>query len=125
MSMNMEKVSAAPNCPLAASIHDGLTRQIEVYMHHKNGHRLPVLIKSSPIYAENKTISGAVEIFSDNTSKISALTRINTLMTETLTDPLTGVGNRRFTDITLRSRFDEMVRYGWQFGVLFLDIDHF
>ena len=40
-------------------------------------------------------------------------------------DTLTGVANRRFTEMTLHSRLDERQRYGWSFGVLFIDVDHF
>ena len=42
-----------------------------------------------------------------------------------LLDPLTGMGNRRFVEIGLNSRLNELQRYGWKFGLLFIDIDHF
>ncbi|WP_211236389.1 sensor domain-containing diguanylate cyclase [Desulfovibrio inopinatus] len=112
-------------CPLGATMRDGKSRKTEVYLHHKDGHQIPVSVRSSPIYDDTGKILGAVEIFSDNTSKLAALTRVDKLITENLTDPLTKVGNRRFTDITLHSRFDEVLRYGWDFGILFIDIDHF
>ena len=42
-----------------------------------------------------------------------------------LFDQLTEVGNRRFAEMTLASRQDELDRYGWPYGVLMIDIDHF
>ena len=38
-------------------------------------------------------------------------------------DPLTAVGNRRYADIELQIKFDQMRRYNWQFGVIFADVD--
>ena len=31
-------------CPLAGTIADGKVRQTEVYMHHRDGHRLPITV---------------------------------------------------------------------------------
>ncbi|MBD3240131.1 MAG: diguanylate cyclase, partial [Chitinivibrionales bacterium] len=42
-----------------------------------------------------------------------------------LSDPLTELGNRRYGEMSLRVRLDEMRRYGWPFGVLFIDLDGF
>ncbi len=40
-------------------------------------------------------------------------------------DPLTGIGNRRFIESNTHSRLEELRRYGWSFGVILIDIDHF
>jgi diguanylate cyclase (GGDEF)-like protein len=42
-----------------------------------------------------------------------------------LLDPLTQLGNRRFIEMNLQTRLDELCRYGFPFGVLFVDIDRF
>jgi diguanylate cyclase (GGDEF)-like protein len=47
------------------------------------------------------------------------------LQQQALLDPLTGVGNRRYTEMDVVSRLEGMNRYGWPFGVAFVDIDHF
>lgn len=111
-------------CPLADSLLDGKVREEELFLHHKNGERIPISVKIAPIYREGR-IEGAVELFSDNSAKVAALQRIEKLMEENLTDPLTRVGNRRYAEITLHSRFDEMERYEWRFGLLFVDLDNF
>ena len=36
-------------CPLAAALADGQSREAEVYMHHKDGHRIPVSVRISII----------------------------------------------------------------------------
>ena len=35
-------------CPLAETMCDGRLRQSEIYLHHKNGHRIPVAVRASP-----------------------------------------------------------------------------
>jgi len=112
-------------CPLAATIKDGQERQAAVFMHHKAGHRVPVQVRVTPIRNEDGFITGAVEIFSDNTAEVDARQRAEELETMAFLDALTGIANRRFLEITLRSRLEEQRRYGWPFGLLFLDVDHF
>jgi diguanylate cyclase (GGDEF)-like protein/PAS domain S-box-containing protein len=112
-------------CPLARALMDGHVRETEAYLQHKDGHRLPVLIRVSPLRDARGNIVGAVETFSDNSSKAALLHRIDELQRESLIDQLTGLANRRCIDMKLHSRIDEMHRYGWPCGVLFLDIDNF
>lgn len=42
-----------------------------------------------------------------------------------LIDPLTRIGNRRYGEIHLENGFSHLNRYGWPFGILFMDVDHF
>ena len=51
--------------------------------------------------------------------------RIAELQQALLVDPLTHLANRRYADIQLAARLNELRRYGAAFGVLFFDIDHF
>ena len=112
-------------CPLAATIEDGQERQAEVFMHHKAGHRVPVQVRVTPIRNPAGAITGAVEIFSDNSAADQARLRAEELEKMAFMDGLTGVANRRFLELTLRSRLEEQRRYGWPVGLLFLDVDHF
>jgi diguanylate cyclase (GGDEF)-like protein/PAS domain S-box-containing protein len=112
-------------CPLSKTIADGQVRESEVYLHHRDGHRVPVYVRVSPIADASGRIVGAVEIFSENTSRMAALERVEELEKMALLDPLTGVGNRRYTEMNVSARIDELRRYGWPLGLLFMDIDHF
>jgi diguanylate cyclase (GGDEF)-like protein/PAS domain S-box-containing protein len=112
-------------CPLQASMADGIMRQAEVYMHHADGHRVPILVRTTPIRDTNGRIVGGVETFSDNTSLLTVRRRARDLEKTVLLDPLTGVGNRRHFEMKLKSAFVEQENYPQPFGLLFLDIDHF
>lgn len=112
-------------CPLQATIEDGVPRQARVYLWHAKGHRVPVLVKTSAAHDSEGKIIGGVEIFSDDSQYEVHRQRLQTLEELSYADHLTGLPNRRLGLVTLKSRMDEFVRYGWQFGVLMLDIDDF
>ncbi len=48
-------------CPLHKTIKDGLNREAGVYLHHKDGHRVSVALRTIPLYSDGKII-GAVEV---------------------------------------------------------------
>ena len=122
-----EKGNALCNtaCPLKASINDGSGREINAFLRHKDGHRLPVLIKVNSIKNAQGQVLGGIESFNDNSPLVSIRERAAELEQMALIDHLTGVGNRRYANMSLSNKLSEYKRYGWSFGVLFLDIDFF
>ena len=126
MHINDEGVNlCGTGCPLAHTLNDGRVREEEVYLQHKDGHRVPVLTRVAPLRDSSGDVVGAIETFSDNSSKAALVQRLEDLQKMALLDPLTELANRRCIDMKLRSRLDEMKRYGWSCGVLFIDIDNF
>jgi diguanylate cyclase (GGDEF)-like protein/PAS domain S-box-containing protein len=113
------------DCPLAATLIDGQRREAEVFLRHKAGHRLPVLIRVAPVMDKDGRVVAAVEIFSDNSSLIEARQRLEELQRLALLDELTELPNRRHIENQINIRLAEFQRIGWNFGVLFIDIDHF
>ncbi len=111
-------------CPMEKTLKDGLPHFAEVYLHHKDGHQVPVILRTTPLFGEKKKIIGAVQIFTDNSSKIEAIQKIEKLEKIAYIDPLTGAANRRYTEISLDARLSEMKRYRWPFAVIFADIDN-
>ncbi|MCC6695987.1 MAG: diguanylate cyclase [Candidatus Hydrogenedentes bacterium] len=113
------------DCPLKLSILDGKSRRSEVYLRHKEGHRLPVVVWTSPIRNEEGRIVGALESFTDIAVNLAAFERIAELEAQALMCPLTLVANRRYADRFLEEKFSEWERYQRPFGVAFIDVDHF
>lgn len=112
-------------CPLERAIKEDRVLDSEVYFHHRDGHRVPVLVRVSPVHDRNGKVMGAVEVFSDNSPKIELTRKVRELERMALLDPLTKLGNRRYGEMNLAGKLREYKRYGWPFGVLFIDIDHF
>ncbi len=113
------------DCPLAATIRDGKERQAKVFLHHKEGHRVPVSVSIAPIRDENGDVIGGLETFHDITTELAALQEMESLREQSLLCPLTGVGNRRYSEIIVEQRIAETSRTGASLAVLFLDIDGF
>ena len=112
------------DCPLKCSIDDGKERETEAFLQHKDGYRIPVAIRTSPIRdAAGKTIGG-LEVFSDNTNMLSARTKLSKMEVEALTDSLTGLYNRRYLDVRINSLLHNP-QQKTNAALLFLDIDHF
>lgn len=112
-------------CPLAQSIADGKFRAAEVYMHHKDGHRIPVSVRISVLRDREGKILGGIELFTDISNQQANALRLQELEKLALLDNLTQLANRHYLEKELLSRFEEKKRFQLPFGVLFLDIDHF
>lgn len=112
-------------CPLEATMTDGISREAEIYLHHKDGHRVPVFVRVSPLKDAQGHIIGVAELFTDNSSKEAMLLRIKELEELAMIDTLTRLANRRYIESELEVRIQERKRYNLPFGLLFMDIDHF
>jgi diguanylate cyclase (GGDEF)-like protein/PAS domain S-box-containing protein len=112
-------------CPLAYTLEDGQLRSASVFLHHKDGHRLPVAVGVAPITDKQQKIIGAVEIFRDNSATVAALEHLKELETLAFLDPLTRIANRTYLENFIVGKFNEFRRLGWPFGVIFVDVDRF
>lgn len=112
-------------CPLAATMKDGVLRETEVYLHHKDGHRVPVVVRAAPLTDEAGSVLGAIELFTDVSAKQADELRVHELEQLAMLDALTEIANRRYLERALANRLDEWRRYQMPFGLLFIDIDRF
>lgn len=112
-------------CPLANTLIDSKTRLANVFLHHKDGHRVPVRVRVFPIHNENRQMVGAAELFVESSEKSDLQSRMEELQKLAMIDRLTGVANRRIIENYLQSRLEELQRFKWPFGVIFFDIDDF
>lgn len=115
-------------CPLLATMTDGVTRSASVYVHHREGHLIPVQVTAAPLRDEHGRITGAVETFHEDArvpALSSALSRLDEVERLAATDPLTGLGNRRHLDQALAVRLAALREAGTPFGLLIVDLDRF
>ena len=110
-------------CPLAETLEDGELREVEVFVHHKSGHRIPVAIRVAPVRDRKGAITGAVEVFSENSAMMAARARIAELEKVASLDAVTHLPSRRCVEQELMSRADELARFGRTFGILSVKVD--
>ena len=112
-------------CPLHHTLATGEIQEAEVFLHHKEGHRIPVKVKSIPVYDDNENIVAAIEVFTDERYKQETYSENRKLKEMLVTDPLTQISNRRYLDFHLASCISEAKEFETTFGLLFIDLDYF
>ena len=112
-------------CPILKTISHGKIWEAEVYLHHKDGHRVPVATRAVPIKNTDGEIIGAVEIFSDISSTTALTQKVKELQEIAFLDSLTHLANRRYIELNIQDRLSELNRYGWPFGIILADVDKF
>lgn len=112
-------------CPLAHTIQDGKPRDAEIYLRHKNGHRIPVWVRATQLRDSKGRVIGGAELFSDLSADNVITHKIEQLRHFSMIDSLTQLANRRYIEIELAARISEKQRYNIPFGLLMLDLDYF
>ncbi len=120
-----DRILCHVGCPLSKTLKDGEAREAEVFLHRKDGHKVPVAVRVSPVTDNSGKLIGAVEVFSNITSVKELERRAKDLEEMAYRDELTGLSNRRHIELKLRQAMEEVQQFGKRAGVLLLDIDGF
>lgn len=112
-------------CPLQETLKTGRSMDNHVYLHHKKGHRVPVNVRTSPLYNDDGVLFGALEVFTDASYSKILYSENKRLQELTITDHLTGIYNRSYIDYMIDSLIKEQGLFNQDFGLVFIDIDDF
>jgi diguanylate cyclase (GGDEF)-like protein/PAS domain S-box-containing protein len=112
-------------CPLVYAIKNNTYVEKQVYLHHKNGQRIPIIVKALPVSDDNGNIIGAVEIFNEAIEQTTLKNELEKLRELAYIDDLTGILNRRGLEFFLNEKIHEVKRYSKKIAVLFIDLDDF
>lgn len=112
-------------CPLAAAMDDDELLEADVFLHHKQGHRVPVHVRVFPFKNQTGEIVGGIELFSNTGSLDLLQSRIGELEELALMDTLTRLPNRRHIEARIESQLALLEREGVPFSVVFADVDNF
>jgi diguanylate cyclase (GGDEF)-like protein/PAS domain S-box-containing protein len=112
-------------CPLHKTLDDGIVNEAHVFLKHKDGYRIPVMVKTLPIYDQEKNIVAAIEVFTDERFQKQIYDENIELKDKLSIDPLTKVANRHYFDFQISKKIDEAKVFKGVFGFLLIDIDHF
>jgi diguanylate cyclase (GGDEF)-like protein/PAS domain S-box-containing protein len=112
------------SCPLEECLADGRPRSVsEVFLKRDDGERLAVYVKTRRFEIDGRLYG--VEVFGELEAvagrEVARL--IQKLSDTNVTDPLTGLFNRRYIDVVLEQQFSLYRRIGQRFGVTHIDID--
>jgi diguanylate cyclase (GGDEF)-like protein/PAS domain S-box-containing protein len=113
-------------CPLEQCLETGEPEAAtEVFLQTKDGRRLPVYVKLN-VFEDDGQRRG-VEVFGmlDAVAGEEIAAQVQELSKTSITDPLTGLFNRRYFDACLSQQYELFKRLDRGYGILFFDIDHF
>ncbi len=108
-------------CPIFSVIQTRGRYDGEEQFAHKDGSLLTVQVASQPMLKGERVV-GSVTIFRDISDRKLMEEQLRLL---SITDPLTGVYNRRFLQETLLKEMYRAERHEVQFSLIMLDLDHF
>ncbi len=111
-------------CLMASAIDKRVATTADLYIRHKQGHRVPVSTRFAPLIEDDGEVVGALQVFRETPAGAVVQERIRELEKLSFLDPLTNLANRRYTDMTLEGRCRDLVRGGPPFGVILIDIDN-
>lgn len=112
------------DCPLVIAMKDGKERKTKVYLHHRDGYRVPVLVRSIPLSSGDGMGIGAVEIFTNETEKTDDQDKIKELAKLAYLDQATQLPNQNYLRMKLQSMHQENQISGLKCGLILIRVDN-
>jgi diguanylate cyclase (GGDEF)-like protein/PAS domain S-box-containing protein len=113
------------DCLMRNTLISGSYLKTEAYLIHKNGKKVHVSLRISPMFDNKGKISGATHIFTNNEAYLNLRPDEIKRNYELYYDPLTDLPTRYNTELTLKTKIEEFRRYQWQFAIYLMEIDDF
>jgi PAS domain S-box-containing protein len=104
-------------CPLTRAMETKQGVEEKIFLHHKDGHRVPVLVRVNPVLGSGDEVVGAVEIFTDLSSKESLLQEIQVLAQPGLQSLLTGLPTKQYLEMQVKLKLMEWNEFKHPFGL--------
>jgi len=100
---------------------DGKPREGTVFLRHRQGHRVPVHLRSRAIHDSAGTVVGAMEVFEEVKAQARVEARI--LQAHGCLDQLTGVATRKYGELRVEQALEALQAFGIPFGWLMVELD--
>jgi diguanylate cyclase (GGDEF)-like protein/PAS domain S-box-containing protein len=110
-------------CPLAAVLADGKPRSGDVYLHHKDGHRVAVTVRGHALTDPAGRIVGSAEVLSERPN--SSYADLERRGLNSADDPVTGLPARNLGELHLATLAAAVDAGESTLGFIFADVDHF
>lgn len=109
-------------CPLSQTMKDGKTREANVFLHHKQGYRKPVVVKSLPFFQKVTDPVGAIELFVESSASFGDETKMQSLAKLAFTDSETGLPNRNYLDTKIETVKMESEKRSDSYGIILIRV---
>ncbi len=113
-----------PDDPINLVFRDGKPSTLDVSILHKDGYRVPVVLRTYPIRNSRGMVVGAAESFEKNRSASDWTRRQAAFADFGCLDGMTGVAAQSFMDTQLRENLTTYGEHHLPFGILLIQVDH-
>jgi len=110
------RILCGAGCPLARGMETGQPRECDIFLRHRDGHRIPVHVRSRPIYDADGVAIGAVEIFDEAVRLVRD--EMQALQAWGCLDETTGAATRSYGETRVRQAMEILDLHGIAFGWL-------
>lgn len=113
------------NCILTDTLKTGSFAQTEIYITHKDGHKVLIALRVAPMYDHIGKIVGVTQIFTDSKDNIDLDEKEAESRKTAYFDPITKLPNKNSFEMVLNSTFSGFRRNNWSFGIFLFTVDNF
>jgi two-component system, cell cycle response regulator len=113
-----------PEDPLNLAFRDGKPSSMDVSILHKEGYRVPIVLRTMPIRNSHGAVVGAAESFERNRSASEWTRRQSTFADLACLDAATGVAAKSYMETQLRDHVSAFPENQAPFAILLVQIDH-
>jgi PAS domain S-box-containing protein len=110
----------AGSCPITETLADGKSRSMDAFIRHKEGHQIPVHLRTAPVHNQAGKVIGAVELFHADTDHYGLQQKFKGLEHKGCLDAGTGIANREMTMTRLRHRLEDLQSFGIPLGMIMI-----
>jgi len=114
---------SAAECPLLRTLADGKIRSLDLFLRHRDGHCIPVRMRTAPVHDATGKLVGAAEIFEHSSQASGRQSRGYQLGVHGCLDALTGAAGSAYARTYLAEQLAEFETYELPLAVLRADID--
>jgi PAS domain S-box-containing protein/diguanylate cyclase (GGDEF)-like protein len=118
-------VLCSASCPLTGIMHEGKASHALMFFLHKQGHRVPVQVRSVPIRNEKGRVVGIAESFDEQIFPSDQEGREHNLAVHGCLDAVTGIMNQALIRSYLREHLAFFTEYHLPFGIFSVRITDF
>jgi len=121
---NVKDLDSDPEDPINLVFRDGKPSILDVSILHKDGYRVPIVLRTMPIRNTRGAVIGAAESFEKNRSASDWTRRQSGFADFGCLDAVTGVAAQSFMETHLRENLITFAEHHIPFGILLVQIDH-
>ncbi len=101
---------------------EGKVQETFKFIYHKDGHMVPVTIRTFPVYDKAGQITGFIEMITDNSRQKLGQAKVNALTQAAYVDSLTGLFSKQYLEHRVLTRLSVMPDSGSSFGIVYINI---